>query len=378
MVFRDVTDRRRAERLMEESAGRYRQLADSMPQIVWTATSAGEIDYGNERWRNRIGLMPDGQRGNVWPAVIHPDDRANFESAWNGARAEVKPFQVECRVRNVNTGRYRWYLGRAIPVRDKTGAPEKWFGTFTDIDERKQSEAALRQANEDLSQFAYSASHDLQEPLRNVIMFTQLFARRNAGRFDADSEEMIQLVVDSAKRMEELMRDLLLYVRAGSMPLAKEVPMTDSQMALDKALSHLRSAIRSADAIIEVNGPLPELAVDEVHLTQLFQNIIGNSLKYRSSERPHVRISAVLRNAEWVMSVRDNGIGIDSRYAKQIFGLFKRLHSSEQYPGTGIGLAICQKILERYNGRIWVDPNIEQGSQFSFAIPAAKDGAGEL
>jgi PAS domain S-box-containing protein len=377
MVFRDVTERRRAERLMEESARRYRQLADSMPQIVWTATNGGEVDYGNERWRKRIGIMPDGQRGNVWPAVIHPDDRANFESAWNDARARREAFQVECRVRNVNTGRYRWYLGRAIPVRDETGAPEKWFGTLTDIDERKQSETALRQANEDLSQFAYSASHDLQEPLRNVIMFTQLFARRNAGRFDPDSEEMIQLVVDSAKRMEDLMRDLLLYVRAGSMPIAKEATTTDFQVALDKALSHLRSAIRSADAIIEVNGPLPELAVDEVHLTQLFQNIIGNSLKYRSPERPHIRVSATLQNTEWVISVRDNGIGIDSRYAKQIFGLFKRLHSSEQYPGTGIGLAICQKILERYGGRIWVDPDIEQGSQFSFALPVTKDTGGE-
>ncbi|HEX4230190.1 MAG TPA: PAS domain S-box protein [Bryobacteraceae bacterium] len=373
MVFRDVTDRRRAERLLEESARRYRQLADSMPQIVWTATRDGLVDYGNERWRKRIGLLPGADPGNVWPAVIHPDDLSSFESAWNETRSQGEAFQVECRVRNVQTGRYRWYLGRAIPVRDETGAPEKWFGTFTDIDERKQSESALRQANEDLSQFAYSASHDLQEPLRNVIMFTQLFARRNGGRLDADSEEMIRLVVDSAKRMEELMRDLLLYVRAGSMPLAKEAPMTDSQVALDKALSHLHSTIRSADAVIEVQGPLPEVAVDEVHLTQLFQNLIGNSLKYRRAERPNVQVFATLRNAEWVISVRDNGIGIDPQYAKQIFGLFKRLHGAEQYPGTGIGLAICQKILERYDGRIWVDPNIEQGAQLSFAIPATKD-----
>lgn len=377
MVFRDVTERRRAERLMEESARRYRQLADSMPQIVWTATSDGVIDYGNARWRERIGLLTDGRGGSVWPAVIHPQDLSNFESAWNNTWGQGEAFEVECRVRNVQTGRYRWYLGRAIPVRGETGAPEKWFGTFTDIDERKRSESALRQANEDLSQFAFSASHDLQEPLRNVIMFTQLFGRRNAGRFDADSEEMIQLVVDSAKRMEELMRDLLLYVRAGNMPLAKEAPMTDSQVALDKALSHLHSAIRSADAIIEVNGPLPELAVDEVHLTQLFQNIIGNSLKYRSPKRPHVRISAELRDAEWVISVRDNGIGIDPQYSRQIFGLFKRLHGTAQYPGTGIGLAICQKIVERYGGRIWVDPNIEQGAQLLFAFPAAKETGGD-
>ncbi|HWF45984.1 MAG TPA: PAS domain S-box protein [Bryobacteraceae bacterium] len=377
MVFRDVTERRRAERLLEESARRYRQLADSMPQIIWTATRDGVVDYGNERWSKRVGLLPDGNPGNIWRAVIHPEDLSNFESAWNNTRDQGEAFQVECRVRNVQTGRYRWYLGRAVPVRDVTGAPEKWFGTFTDIDERKQSESALRQANEDLSQFAYSASHDLQEPLRNVIMFTQLFGRRNAGRFDTDSEEMIQLVVDSAKRMEELMRDLLLYVRAGSMPLTQDAPMTDSRVALDKALAHLRSAIRSADAIIEVEGALPVLAVDEVHLTQLFQNIIGNSLKYRSADQPHIRVSATLRNEEWVTSIRDNGIGIDPQYAKQIFGLFKRLHGAEQYPGTGIGLAICQKILERYGGRIWVDTDIEQGAQFSFALPVDKESGGE-
>jgi PAS domain S-box-containing protein len=376
MVFRDVTERRRGERLMEESARSYRQLADSMPQIVWTATRDGLVDYGNERWRKRIGLLSDATPANIWPSVIHPEDLVNFESAWNNARGQGEAFQVECRVRNVQTGRYRWYLGRAIPVRDVTGAAEKWFGTFTDIDERKQSESALRQANEDLSQFAYSASHDLQEPLRNVIMFTQLFARRNTGKFDTDSEEMIQLVVDSARRMEELMRDLLLYVRAGNMPL-KDAPIADSRVALDKALGHLHSAIRSADAIVEVQGQLPELAVDEVHLTQLFQNIIGNSLKYRSSERPHIDISSSLRNAEWVISVRDNGIGIDPQYAKQIFGLFKRLHGPEQYPGTGIGLAICQKILERYDGRIWVDPYIQPGAQLSFAFPAAKDTGGD-
>ena len=348
-----------------------------MPQIVWTATNDGVVDYGNERWRDRIGVLPDSGTGNVWRSVIHTEDWEAFEKAWHDARGNAEALQVECRVRNIHTGRYSWYLGRAIPVHDKTGRPEKWFGTFTDIDERKQSESALRQANEDLSQFAYSASHDLQEPLRNVIMFTQLFARRNSGRFDADSQEMIQLVVDSGKRMEGLMRDLLLYVRAGHISVSNEALVSDAAVALDKALAHLHSSIRSADAVIQVNGKLPQLAVDEVHLTQLFQNIISNSLKYRSSNRPEISISAILRNAEWVISIRDNGIGIDPQYALQIFGLFKRLHGTEQYPGTGIGLAICQKIVERYEGRIWVDSGLEQGAQLSFALPAPRDGMAE-
>ncbi|MGC2660468.1 MAG: PAS domain S-box protein [Bryobacteraceae bacterium] len=372
MVFRDVSERRRTERMIEESAKRYRQLADSMPQIVWTATPDGALDYGNERWRERVGLLPKGRTEDLWPAVLHPEDLEYFESAWDRTRQDGEGFQVECRVRNAYTGHFVWYLCRAIPVRDDTGAPQKWFGTFTDIDERKRSEVALRQANEDLSQFAYSASHDLQEPLRNVIMFTQLFARRNSGRFDRDSQEMIQLVVDSAKRMEEMMRDLLLYVKAGSAPAATDAPPIDTRAALDKALSQLHSSIRSTNAIIEVTGQLPKLAVDEVHLTQLFQNLIGNSLKYRSAKRPQISIFATPRNEEWVISVRDNGIGIDPQYARQIFGLFKRLHGTEQYPGTGIGLAICQKILERYGGRIWVDANIEQGAQISFSLPGVE------
>ena len=229
---------------------------------------------------------------------------------------------------------------------------------------------ALRRANEDLEQFAYSASHDLREPLRTVAVYTQLLKRHFGDKVDSKAEIYIRHTVSGARRMETLMNDLLSYVQAAR-GADEEQPLADSNQVLNKTLSNLQTAIQESGASV-LSHDLPVVPVHSVHLEQLLQNLIGNAIKYRSEAPPRIEIAAQRASQDWTFSVKDNGIGIDPQYAKQVFGIFKRLHSSESYSGTGIGLAICQKIVERYGGRIWVESELGKGATFCFTLPVAQ------
>ncbi len=247
-----------------------------------------------------------------------------------------------------------------------------------EIAERQRAEAALvraneelRRANADLEQFAYSASHDLREPLRMVAIYSQLLQRRYQGKLDARADEYLGLVGEGARRMEALVADLLAYTQAVGPQDAPLVPVV-ADGVLDQALSNLTGAIEESRATIE-RGPLPRLWVQDVHLLQLFQNLIGNALKYRGEAAPRVRVTAKADGGMWRISVHDNGMGIAPEYAELVFGLFKRLHTADRYTGTGIGLAICQKIVHRYGGRIWVESaGPGRGSTFHFTLPGAE------
>ncbi|MCW5976924.1 MAG: PAS domain-containing protein [Bryobacteraceae bacterium] len=226
----------------------------------------------------------------------------------------------------------------------------------------------LRRANQDLEQFAYSASHDLQEPLRHISIYSELLRRKCEGRFDNEADELMKSVMDGARRMEMLVRDLLAYTQAVNVTGAMSEPV-DAERVFQLALSNLREAIRENAAEV-THDPLPPVWAHEVHLVQLFQNLVGNAIKYRrDAEPPRVHARAERAGAEWIFSVRDNGIGIERQYRERIFGLFKRLHGGRKYAGTGIGLAICQKIVESYGGRIWVESEIGAGSTFFFTLP---------
>ncbi len=229
----------------------------------------------------------------------------------------------------------------------------------------------LRRANEDLNQFAYSASHDLQEPLRMVSIYSQMLQRKYKAVLDSDANDYINYVVQGARRMEMLLKDLLDYTQVVD-GVEEESEPVDSALVLQRAAENLSRAIEETGATLESHN-LPVLKVKVVHLLQLFQNLIGNALKYRSEASPLIQVSAIRDHGMWKITVRDNGIGIDPQYARQVFGLFKRLHGgSSQYEGTGIGLAICQKIVERYGGSIWVESAGEgQGSSFCFTLPVA-------
>ncbi len=233
--------------------------------------------------------------------------------------------------------------------------------------ELQRSNAELQRLNEDLNQFAYSASHDLQEPLRMIAIYSQMLERRYKEQLAPQAGEYIGHIVQGARRMEMLLKDLLAYAQSVNIPLEDVLPL-DSNAVVAKALSNLSAAVSESGASVCYSA-LPQLCVQEVHLMQVFQNLIGNAIKYRREETPRVEISATAEGDSWNIRVADNGIGIPAAYRDQIFGMFKRLHSSDRYEGSGMGLAICQRVVERYGGRIWVESEEGRGSTFCFTLP---------
>ena len=229
-----------------------------------------------------------------------------------------------------------------------------------------QKQAELERSNSDLEQFASVASHDLQEPLRTIGSFCQLLEQRYAGQLDDDAEEFIGFIVDGARRMQGLIDDLLSYSRAGTK--GRDFEMVDSDAILDKALQNLKAALDRNDAVIE-RGPLPKVCADEVQVLQLFQNLIGNAVKFRAEAPLRIAVTAEDQGGAWCFAVTDNGIGIEPKFAKRIFLVFQRLHTREAIEGSGIGLSICKKIVERHGGRIWVEPAPGGGSRFCFTLP---------
>jgi PAS domain S-box-containing protein len=235
-----------------------------------------------------------------------------------------------------------------------------------DITDRKQAEEALRTTNAELQHFAYALTHDLQEPLRMVVNFTELLRSEYAGKLDEEADQFISYSVEGARRIEDLLKALLAYWEVAERERDSSASI-DCGAVLAKALLNLQAAIAESGALVTCD-PLPTVVAEEILLMQLFQNLISNSIKYRGEETPRIHVSAKRVAEEWLFAVRDNGIGIDPPDADRVFGLFKRLHGSE-IPGTGIGLAICKKVAERQGGRIWVESETGRGATFKFTIP---------
>ncbi len=246
-------------------------------------------------------------------------------------------------------------------------------------DERRRAQQELAQkmeelarSNQELEQFAYVASHDLQEPLRMVAAYTQLLGERYRGKLDEQADKYIDYAVDGSKRMQTLIHDLLAFSRAGR--VATHPRPTDCNAVVDQALNNLKATIEETGARVQ-RGRLPVVMANGPLLAQVFQNLIGNAIKFRGTEPPVIQIGAEKKGAEWVFSVADNGIGIAPEYAEDIFVIFKRLHTRQEYPGNGIGLAICRKIVEQQGGKIWVASQEGRGSTFKFSLPAPETGA---
>jgi len=367
-IARDISGRKRAEAMLMASEARFRQLADSMPHIVWTADAEGQIDHFNDRWYEFTGHSRDSQTLPTWESILHPDDVSRSRETWAEGVESGAPHSIEYRLWDGRWHRWRWFMGRAVAIRDGADRIVKWFGTCTDIDDRKQMEEDLLRVNQDLEQFAFSASHDLQEPLRTVKVYSELLAQRYGDGFDEDARQCVQYLQSGASRMETLLRDLLTYTQLMKLDMPTET--ADANEALQAALANLAGAIAQSGGTID-SGPLPSVRVHGTHLQQLFQNLIGNAIKYRRPERvPSITVRAERENGQWVFAVSDNGIGIAPEYKETVFVIFKRLHGSDQYSGSGIGLAICQRIVERYRGRIWVESEPGLGSTFRWTLPA--------
>ncbi len=375
---------------LAESEQRYRFLANSLPQIIWTSKPDGNLDYYNQRWFDYTGLTMEQTKDWGWEPVLHPDDVENCVQRWTHSFTTGEDYEVEYRFKRASDGVYRWHLGRAFPMR-RNGEIILWVGTCTDIEDYKKFEADLQEAqlglekkveartaelatqakelersNLELEHFAYLASHDLQEPLRMVASFTQLLSEKYQGQLDAEAQEFIGFAVDGAKRMKQLIEGLLNYSRVGKKGTSHELVPCD--VAVDGALANLQVVIGESKAII-TRDALPTVHCDLPLLTQLFQNLIGNAIKFHSTEPPKIHISAEKDGNEWRISVADNGIGIHPRHTERIFVIFQRLHSTAAYPGTGIGLAICKKIVEHHGGTLKVKSQPGEGSCFQFTLP---------
>jgi PAS domain S-box-containing protein len=372
-IFDDITARKSAEEALRESETRFRQTFELAGSGMAHVSLEGRFVRVNRRLCDILGRGEAELLGRSVKEISHPDDR----DVSDGPRARVRGGTLE--VAHIEK-RYLRADGASVWVdlavalaRAGDGTPLYEIAVFDDITERKHAEAALRAAHEELQrsnseleQFAYVASHDLQEPLRMVSSYTQLIQRRYGDKLDADAKEFMHYVVDGAARMKQLIEDLLAYSRVGTK--GKEFREVPVEAALKRAVTNLRAAIEESGAAVTWD-PLPQVRGDELQLSQLFQNLIGNALKFRGQSVPRVHVSAVETRADWEISVRDNGIGIEPQYFERIFMVFQRLHTKGDYPGTGIGLAICKKVVERHGGHISVESTPGEGSRFQFTLP---------
>ena len=376
----DITKQRHAELALSASEALYRQTFELATAGIAHVDLSGRFMKVNRRLCEILGYGEQELIGRPVKEISHPEDRNLTDSQRMRVRSgEKQSVRFEKRYLR-KSGAIVWVDLSVALACDASGVPQYEIALFDDITERKKAEAALREAHEELKrsnaeleQFAYVASHDLQEPLRMVSSYTQLLMRRYGDKLDGDAREFTAFIVDGATRMKQLIEDLLAYSRVGTRD--KNFKPVDAGSSLGRALTNLRAAIQDSGATV-THDPLPTIPCDEVQVAQLFQNLIGNALKFRKPDAaPAVHVGAADQGAEWEFMVRDNGIGIEPQYFERIFMVFQRLHDKGEYPGTGIGLAIVKKVVERHGGRIWVQSQPGAGTTFHFTMPKERKAA---
>ena len=380
-IVRDITERKKAEKALLESEEKLNATIKSSPDSIISADlnlniiscNQASVDmYGASSSEKLIGLNA--------LELIYPKDRPTLIEATKIALSEQRSVTLELNSITLDGKEVFPVEISGNSIRDAEGNPVGFVAITKDITERKNAEkeretliGELERSNQELQQFAYIASHDLQEPLRTISSFTQLLARRYKGQIDKDADEFIDFIVDGTNRMQAMIKDLLKYSRVQTR--GEEFKPTDVQNALDKALFNLKVTIDENNAEI-THDKLPIVTADEKQLIQLFQNLIGNAIKFKKPDEPpkiHILSRKDEESKEYILGVSDNGIGMDQQYAGRIFELFQRLHTRDEYKGTGIGLAVAKKIVERHGGRIWVESEQGVGSTFYFAIPIKEE-----
>ena len=369
--MKDITERKLTETALRESESKYRQIVELAEEGIWVIDSNARTTYVNQAMARMLGYEELEMFGR---SLFDFMDEQAIQSANDNMelRRQGIAQRYEFKLKNQD-GKDVWTYMSTSPVMDEKGNLLSCCALVYNITDRKKSDQQmlqltedLKRSNQELEQFAYVASHDLQEPLRAVTSYTQLLAQRYQGNLDEKADKYINYIVDGATRMQQLINDLLAYSRLGTQ--GKKFELADCNAAVQQSLRNLQIAIAEKKAVITCDE-MPTVMADESQLVQLFQNLIANSIKFCRQDIPLIDIAARRRENEWLFYVRDNGIGIDPEYADRIFIIFGRLHGRREYPGTGIGLAMCKRIVERHGGRIWVESQEGKGATFYFTIP---------
>jgi PAS domain S-box-containing protein len=383
-VTMDITERKQGEEALKQSREMFRSLADAMPQLVWSSGADGVIDYYNHRLAEYDGVSSEEDARYSWAAALHPDDLHISYEAWMHAVQTGETFQIEHRMR-IADGSYRWHLSRGVPLRDETGQVIRWYGTSTDIQDLKEAQQAiatyvkkLEDSNKELQEFAFIASHDMQEPLRKIESFSRLLLARTPDNFDEQQRDYLDRIRSAVDRMRTMIDDLLLLSRVSTK--AQMFTRIDLNQVITEVLSDLEERIRAAGGRVEVES-LPSIEGDSTQIHQLLLNLISNAIKFTRPGMPplvHVKAGRILISGHQLGSparqgvelvVEDNGIGFDESRLEQVFQPFQRLVGRSQYEGSGIGLAICRKIVERHGGEITANSSPGVGSTFRVLLP---------
>lgn len=369
-----------ADEALRRSEERFRLLAENTADGIVMVDGDGRIVMVNEAAEGMFRYRRDELLGQPVEVLLpqalrqgHAAHRMNY-AASGDARARPMSAGLTLTARRKDESEFPVEIS-LTPLRAEESTVV--VAAISDISDRRRMEEQLKQTVEDLTRsnaelerFAYVASHDLQEPLRMISSYTQLLGRRYSGKLGDEADEFIAYAVDGARRMQRLINDLLAYSRLGAD--GRELGPVDSDELLERAVTDLGVLIEETGAGV-THDALPVVRADDTLLAKLFVNLIGNAIKFHGEEPPHVHVSARREGSRWVFCVRDNGIGIDRQYHERIFTVFQRLHSKEAYPGSGMGLAICKKIVEQQGGRIWVESSIGNGSAFFFTLEAENE-----
>ena len=383
VTFRNITDRKRAEIALRESEERFRAIFEQAAVGIAKTALCGQFLRVNPGFCQIVRYTESELLQQNWQAITHSDDvESDRECVRLLLSGEIQTFSYEKRLICKN-GEFCCANVTVSAVRDAEGTAEYLICAIEDISERQLAKELLQvsletqtryaeeltRSNSELEQFAYVASHDLQAPLGTITGYAQLLERRYQNQLDAQANKFIGNIVDSCTRMQALIDDLLEYSRVGR--TQKPFELIDCNQVFEDACANLQLAIRKNQASV-TKGDLPRVMGDSFQLMQLFQNLVDNAIKYRTSEAPVVIFNVLRQEDKWVFSVQDNGIGIAEQYHPRIFQIFQRLHTQKEYSGTGIGLAICQRIVDRHGGRLWVESEPDRGSIFYFSVPVPK------
>ncbi|HEY3419169.1 MAG TPA: ATP-binding protein [Methanomassiliicoccales archaeon] len=364
-ISEDITEGKKAEEKLRNSEKMYRSIGELIPYGVWTANAQGETTFISRSFCEMVGKNEESLLKLGWLDTLDPETVEKTTAAWTKTIQSGDFWNYTHHIRGKD-GQYRYVLSRGAPIRDDDGTILGWVGVNINITEQKIIEENLTRSNAELQQFAYLSSHDLQEPLRMVVSYLSLLERKYKDQLDPKAQEYIGNALEGGARMRQLIDDLLEYSRVDTK--GKEFTVVDMGEVLEDTIKVLKVPIDESKADIFV-GPLPDIRADGTQMRQVMQNLVANAIKFRGPDRPMVHITANQGEREWTFSVKDNGIGLNVEYSDRIFQMFQRLHTKDKYPGTGVGLAIAKKIVERHGGRIWVESEEGKGATFHFTIP---------